>query len=42
MLNELSPEQKAGISAHEAERLERCKRVEEQYKIKKELKKKKK
>lgn len=37
-LNEL---QKAGIALHERERLERCKRVEKNWEIKKELKKKK-
>ena len=38
-LNEL---QRAGIALHESERLERCKRAEENWKLKKELKKKKK
>lgn len=39
---ELTPEQKAGIKQHETERLERCKRVLENWKLKKESKKKKK
>lgn len=42
MNQNLSEEQKAGIALHEHERLERCKRVEINWKLKKELKKKKK
>jgi hypothetical protein len=40
--NELTEEQKAGIALHEAERLERCKRVEIKWEEKKKLKKLKK